>query len=86
MAGVFDERHPAVKRACADLIARAHGAGRTVGICGQAPSDYPDFAAFLVSQGIDSVSLTPDAFVRAKRRVAEAEGIPTPQVRDGTVV
>jgi pyruvate,water dikinase len=73
VAGLFDERNEAVKRACADLIAAAHRAGRTVGICGQAPSDFPDFAAFLVEQGIDSISLNADAFVRTRRRVADAE-------------
>lgn len=61
VASLFDERNDAVKRACADLIATAHKHGRKVGICGQAPSDYPDFAAFLVEQGIDSISLNPDS-------------------------
>lgn len=73
VSGVFDERHAAVTRAIADLIARAHAAGRTVGLCGQAPSDHPEFAAFLVGEGIDSVSVTPDAFVPVKRTVAQAE-------------
>jgi pyruvate, water dikinase len=63
-----------VKRSCADLIARAHFAGRKVGICGQAPSDYPDFTAFLVNEGIDSISVNPDALIRTKRRIAEIEG------------
>ncbi len=73
VAALFDERNDAVRLACAQLLATAHGAGRTVGICGQAPSDYPDFAAFLVEHGIDSVSLTPDAVVRTRHRVADAE-------------
>ncbi len=73
VAPLFDERDEAVRRMCAQLIAGAHAAGRTVGICGQAPSDYPEFAAFLVEQGIDSISLNPDAVVRTKRRVAETE-------------
>jgi pyruvate,water dikinase len=55
------------------LIQDAHKAGRKVGICGQAPSDYPDFAAFLVEQGIDSISLTPDSVLRTTKRVLEAE-------------
>ena len=55
------------------LITSAHQAGRKVGICGQAPSDYPDFAEFLVECGIDSISLNPDSVVKVKRRVAEAE-------------
>ncbi len=70
---LFDERHEAVKRTIANLIAAAHDADTKVGICGQAPSDYPDFAAFLVEQGIDSISLNPDSVVEVKRRVAEIE-------------
>lgn len=74
LAPLFDERNEAVKRFVAELIERAHAAGRKVGICGQAPSDYPDFAAFLVEQGIDSISLNPDSVLDTIRRVAEAEG------------
>ena len=70
VAPLFDERNEAVQTACAELIGRAHAAGRTVGICGQAPSDYPEFAEFLVRQGIDSISLNADALVRTQRRVA----------------
>ncbi len=70
---LFDERSEAVKRACARIIEAAHQAGRKVGICGQAPSDYPEFAAFLVEQGIDSISLTPDAIVPTKLRIIEVE-------------
>jgi pyruvate, water dikinase len=73
VAPLFDERNDAVRWACAHLIAAAHGAGRPVGICGQAPSDYPDFAAFLVEQGIDSISLSADAVVRTKRSIREVE-------------
>jgi pyruvate,water dikinase len=73
VAPLFDERNEAVKRCCATLIDAAHAEGRTVGICGQAPSDYPDFAAFLVGHGIDSISLNVDALVRTRRVVAEAE-------------
>ncbi|MDJ0388429.1 phosphoenolpyruvate synthase [Roseomonas sp. E05] len=74
LRGLFDERDEAVKRMIADVIARAHACGATVGICGEAPSNHPDFAAFLVEQGIDSISLNPDSFVATVRRVAEAEG------------
>ena len=74
VAPLFDERNEAVKWSCAHLITVAHAAGRKVGICGQAPSDHPDFAAFLVGCGVDSISLTADALVRAKGRIAEAEG------------
>ncbi len=73
VARLFDERDEAVKRACTMLIDAAHARGRTVGICGQAPSDYPEFAAFLVERGIDSISLAPDAVIPARRRVAALE-------------
>ncbi|GIW25376.1 phosphoenolpyruvate synthase [Meiothermus sp.] len=73
VAALFDERNPAVKWACAELIRKAHQYGRKVGICGQAPSDYPEFAAFLVDAGIDSISLNPDSVVRTKRRIVETE-------------
>ncbi len=70
---LFDERNPAVKRFVAELIDRAHSRETKVGICGQAPSDYPEFAAFLVEQGIDSMSLNPDSVITVKQRVAEVE-------------
>jgi len=70
---LFDERSEPVKRACQSVIQAARAAGKKVGICGQAPSDYPDFAAFLVEQGIDSVSLTPDAIVTTKQRIILVE-------------
>jgi len=73
VAPLFDERNEAVKRACVMLLETAHRAGRTVGICGQAPSDYPDFAEFLVEHGIDSLSLSPDAVVPTWRRIAALE-------------
>lgn len=73
LAPLFDERDAAVRRAIADVIARAHRSGASVGICGQAPSDHPDFAAFLVAQGINSLSLNPDSFVTTLRAVAAAE-------------
>jgi len=73
LASLFDERDEAVKRMIAEAIARAQAAGIKVGICGQAPSDHPEFAAFLVECGIDSISLNPDSFVAAARHVAAAE-------------
>jgi pyruvate,water dikinase len=73
LAPLFDERDPAVKRAIGTLIERAHSAGRKVGICGQAPSDYPEFAAFLVREGIDSISLNPDSVLETIRVVKRAE-------------
>ena len=73
VAGLFDERDKAVKTMCAALIEEAHAAGRKVGICGQAPSDYPDFAAILVEEGIDSISLSPDVVVPTTLKVWEVE-------------
>ena len=75
IAALFDERNPAVKRSITHLIERAHAHAprRKVGICGQAPSDYPEFAAFLVEQGIDTISLNPDAVLRTLQVVADAE-------------
>ncbi|MEW6636641.1 MAG: phosphoenolpyruvate synthase [Actinomycetota bacterium] len=73
VAPLFDERNEAVKRMCATLIEEAHAAGKKVGVCGQAPSDYPDFAAFLVGRGIDSISLSPDAVVPTTLMILEAE-------------
>jgi pyruvate,water dikinase len=73
LAYLFDERNDAVKKMIAALIASAHKEGCKVGICGQAPSDYPDFAKFLVENGIDSISLNPDSVVKTKRLVAIAE-------------
>lgn len=61
LAGVFDERDEAVKRMMAMAIAGAHKAKRPIGICGQAPSDYPEIAQFLIDQHIDSLSLNPDS-------------------------
>ena len=86
VAALFDERNEAVKWSCAHLIAAAHAANRKVGICGQAPSDYPDFAAFLVERGIDSISLSPDALVRTMRRIVEAESRPRAALPKANVV
>jgi pyruvate,water dikinase len=73
IAYLFDERNEAVKRQIRTLIETAHAADTKVGICGQAPSDYPEFAAFLVEAGIDSISLNPDSVVAVRRLVAAAE-------------
>ncbi len=73
LAPLFDEADPAVTRSIDALITAAHGADRKVGICGQRPSDDPDFARLLVRSGIDSISITPDTFLKVKQQVAEAE-------------
>ena len=74
LANLFDERDEAVTRMISEAIRNAHAAGIKIGICGQGPSNHPDFAAFLISEGIDSMSLNPDSFVRTIKAVAEAEG------------
>jgi pyruvate, water dikinase len=73
LASLFDERNASVKAQIRTLIHKAHEAGRKVGICGQAPSDYPEFSEFLVTEGIDSISLNPDSVISVKQRVAEVE-------------
>ncbi|HEX7236425.1 MAG TPA: phosphoenolpyruvate synthase, partial [Gammaproteobacteria bacterium] len=73
LKGLFDEGNEAVTRLIRSVIETAHKAGRKVSLCGQAPSDKPAFVEFLVEAGIDSVSVTPDSFVRVKANVAAAE-------------
>ncbi|MBI1734310.1 MAG: phosphoenolpyruvate synthase [Candidatus Rokubacteria bacterium] len=73
VAPVFDERDPAVLRMIADLLAAARRTGTSVGICGEAPSDYPEFTRFLVGHGITSISLDPDALARGLETIAQAE-------------
>jgi pyruvate,water dikinase len=73
VAHLFDERDPAVMKLIAEVIRRAKASGRKIGICGQAPSDYPEFARFLVGCGIDSISLNPDTVLATTRRIQEAE-------------
>jgi pyruvate, water dikinase len=73
VARLFDERNDAVKRMIAQVIHTARAKGRKIGICGQAPSDYPDFAQFLVEQGIDSISLIPDTVLRTTVAILEKE-------------
>jgi pyruvate,water dikinase len=71
--GYFDERNAAVKKAITILIKATHKYGKTISICGQAPSQYPEFAEFLVQQGIDSMSVNPDTITYTRRLVASAE-------------
>jgi len=73
VAPIFDERNPAVKQMIAQVIATCRLKGRKIGICGQAPSDYPDFAQFLVEQRIDSISLNPDTVLKTTLAILEAE-------------
>ncbi|MBN1280786.1 MAG: phosphoenolpyruvate synthase [Candidatus Thermoplasmatota archaeon] len=75
VAHIFDERNDAVKRLVSQVItvAHAHHPRRKVGICGQAPSDFPEFAEFLVECGIDSISLNPDTVIKTRLKIAETE-------------
>jgi pyruvate,water dikinase len=73
VAHLFDERNPAVTRVISQVIQIAKRFGRKIGICGQAPSDYPEFAEFLVREGIDSISLNPDAVIKTTLQIAELE-------------
>lgn len=73
LASQFDEQDEAVKWMISNVIAAARKAGAKIGLCGQAPSDHPEFAAFLVECGIDSISVSPDSFVAVKQSVAAAE-------------
>ena len=74
VAGLFDERDPAVKKMLAMAIQSARAKGKYVGICGQGPSDHPDLAQWLMEQGIESVSLNPDTVVDTWLRLAKAKG------------
>jgi len=73
LASLFDERDPAVVASIERLIETAHAHGRKVGLCGQRPSDDPDFAGLLVRAGIDSISVSPDSFLQVKQHIATAE-------------
>jgi pyruvate, water dikinase len=73
VAELFDERNDAVKQMIRMAIATVHQNKRKIGICGQAPSDYPEFAQFLVEQGIDSISLNPDSVLKTLLEIAHAE-------------
>ena len=73
VAHVFDERNPAVMTMISNVIQKAQAKGRKIGICGQAPSDYPEFARFLVGQGIDSISLNPDSLLKTTSAILEME-------------
>jgi pyruvate,water dikinase len=70
---IFDERNDAVKALVKNVIAVAKKRGKKIGICGQAPSDFPEFATFLVECGIDSISLIPDTVVKTRLAIAKKE-------------
>lgn len=73
VSDVFDERDPALQEMLHRMVMEARNAGRTIGLCGQAPSDFPEVARFLVREGIDSISFTPDALLTGIRNIAHAE-------------
>ncbi|NNK77374.1 MAG: phosphoenolpyruvate synthase, partial [Litoreibacter sp.] len=73
LADLFSERDPAVLWMIDTAITKAKAAGRKIGLCGQAPSNDPEFARLLVKSGIDTISVTPDSFLAVKTNVAEAE-------------
>jgi pyruvate,water dikinase len=82
LAGLFDEQDEAVKWMIHSVIEAAGRAGAKIGLCGQAPSDHPEFAEFLVDCGIDSMSVSPDSFLAVKQRVAAREAAsPRPRAR-----
>jgi pyruvate, water dikinase len=72
---LYDERNPAVKRFISSLIKTAKANGVKVGICGQGPSDFPDFASFLVEEGIDSISVTPDSVLKTIRTLSGVKAV-----------
>jgi len=73
VAHIYDERNPAVKRSISNLIKVAKKTKTKVGICGQGPSDYPDFAQFLVEEGIDTISVTPDSMLKTIKAIYKIE-------------
>ncbi|MGK7898766.1 MAG: putative PEP-binding protein, partial [Xenococcus sp. (in: cyanobacteria)] len=73
VAHIFDERNEAVKQTVKLIIEKAKKNNRKIGICGQAPSDYPEFARFLVELGIDSISLNPDSIIKTFLEIAKVE-------------
>lgn len=75
VAHIYDERNPAVKRSISNLIKVAKKTKTKVGICGQGPSDYPDFAQFLVEEGINTISVTPDSMLKTIKAIHKIENI-----------
>ena len=70
---IYDERNDSVKQLIAQVIRIAKKNKRKIGICGQAPSDFPDFAQFLVKEGIDSISLNPDTVIKTMMAIKQTE-------------
>jgi len=70
---IANENNPSVKKQISEVIQKCRKQKKYVGICGQAPSDYPEFAEFLVKQGIESISLNPDIVIKALLKIKKAE-------------
>ena len=73
ISGLFSEQNEAAMETIATMISKAKDAGVKIGLCGQAPSDFPEFAQFLVEQGIDSISFNPDALLQGIENIKKAE-------------
>ena len=73
VSGITNEKDESVKKLIAQVVKRCNERGKYIGICGQAPSDFPDFAQFLVEQGIQSMSLNPDTIIKTILAVSEKE-------------
>jgi pyruvate,water dikinase len=73
VSDLFSEQDEAPKEMIATMIAKAHKAGRKIGLCGQAPSDFPEFAQFLVNEQITSISFNPDAILKGIENIRKAE-------------
>jgi len=73
VSDIFNEKDEEVKDALARVISKAKKANRKIGLCGQAPSDFPEMAQFLVEQGIDSISFNPDAIAKGIENIVKAE-------------
>lgn len=88
IAHIFNERNPAVRKMIKEAIMKAKSKGKKIGICGQAPSDYPEFAEFLIDCGIDSISLNPDSVLKTTKRIIgyeqgkELKGVDKMQMKD----
>jgi pyruvate,water dikinase len=86
IANLFSEQNKSAKEMISMMISRAKKAGTKIGLCGQAPSDFPEFARFLVEQGIDSISFNPDALIKGIQNIITAEGNPLASSSDRLVV
>src|SRR6478609_5132034 len=84
LAPLFSEQDPGVMRSIASVIERVHRKHRKIGLCGQAPSDHPEFARFLADQGIDSISVTPDALPAVVRILATDQASTTQTAGDSS--